>query len=170
MKRLGEGMKNPFALRAKLYRSIAYTGTWYKLAIMDDDKLTWKDTPESLALAGGLTWIWWDTVFAVAAVSTTPVAVVEAAVVTGLIASVAIGGVEGGEKYVEYINPFNYPDHIDDPAKIEALMQASEITMAIAAPHVWAGGKIIEFGGSALAEYKEEIFKNRYLTGPYLPF
>jgi len=163
-------MRNPFALRAKLYRSIALAGTWYTLAIMDDDKLTWKDTPESLALAGGLTWIWWDTALATMAVSTTPLMVVEAAVVGGLVASVAIGGVEGGEKYVEYINPLNYPEHIKDPAKMEALMQASEIGLAIAAPHVWVGGKIVEYTGKEITKYKEEIFKNRFLTGPYLPF
>ena len=153
-----------------MYRSVHLFGVWYALAKMDDDEITWKDAPETVALAAGLTWIWWDTALAITAASTTPLVVVEAAVVTGLIASVAIGGVEGGEKYVEYINPLNYPEHIKDPAKMEALMQASEIGLAIAAPHVWVGGKIVEYTGKEITKYKEEIFKNRFLTGPYLPF
>ena len=162
--------KNPFAIRAKLYRSIAVFGTWYTLAKMDDDKLTWKDAPETVALAAGLTWIWWDTALAITAVSSTPLVVVEAAVVGGLVASVAIGGVEGGEKYIDYINPLNYPEHVKDPEKIEALVQASEITLGLINPLGWVAGQVGQAIGKELSTYRDEVLNNRWLTGPALPF
>jgi len=151
-----------------MYRSIALFGTWYALAKMDDDKLTWKDAPETVGFAAGLTWIWWDTALAITAVSSSPLVVVEVAAVTGLVASIAIGGVEGGEKYIDYINPLNYPEHVKDPEKIEALIQASDITLSVVNPlHIptkMLGEFIVEnipWG---------EVFKNRWVTGPSLPF
>jgi len=161
-------MRNPFALRAKLYRSIVVFGTWYTLAKMDDDKLTWRDAPETLALAAGFTWIWWDTALAITAVSSTPLVVVEAAVVTGLVASVAIGGLEGGEKYIDYINPLNYPEHVKDPEKIEALVQASDITMSLINPLYIPQKMLAEWIVEDLPW--GEVFKNRWVTGPSLPF
>lgn len=151
-----------------MYRSIALFGTWYTLAKMDDDELTWKDTPETIALAAGLTWLWWDTALAITAVSSTPLAVVEVAVVTGLVASVAIGGLEGGEIYVDYINPLNYPEHVKDPEKIEALIQASDITMSVINPLHIPQKMLTEWLVEELPW--GELFKNRWVSGPVLPF
>jgi len=115
-----------------------------------------------------LTWIWWDTALAITAVSPTPLVVVEVAAVSGLVASIAIGGVEGGEKYIDYINPLNYPEHVKDPEKIEALVQASDITLSVVNPlHIPA--KML---GEFIVENIPwgEVFKNRWVTGPLLPF
>lgn len=161
-------MKNPFALRAKWYRTLHMASAWYALAKMDDDKFTWKDAPETVALAAGLTWVWWDVAAASLALSTTPLVVVEAAVVTGLVASVAIGGIEGGETYVDYLT--NPTEMITDRKKKESLMQASEITMGVVAPHLWLGGKIIDYGTEEIWKYKDELFKNRWKNPIPLPF
>lgn len=161
-------MKNPFALRAKWYRSIHMASAWYALAKMDDDEFTWKDAPETVALAAGLTWVWWDVAAASLALSTTPLVVVEAAVVTGLVASVAIGGLEGGETYVDYVT--NPAEMFTDPEKSKALLQSSEVALAVVTPHLWLGGKIIDYSAEQLWKYKDELLKNRWANPIPLPF
>ena len=163
----GHEMKNPFALRAKMYRSIHMFGAWYALAIMDDDELTWKDTPESIAFGAGLAWVWWDVAAASISISTTPLVVVETAVVAGAVASFAIGGVEGVEKYVDYINPANWKENLKDPEKVEALVKANRVLTGVV---TLGGSELARYGVEKLKPWSEEIFKHRYLTGPYLPF
>jgi hypothetical protein len=157
-------MKNPFALRAKMYRSIHMFGAWYALAIMDDDELTWKDAPETIAFGAGLAWVWWDLAAASMALSTTPLVVVEVAVVAGAAASFAIDGVEGVETYVDYINPTNWKKNMKDPEKVEALLKANRVLTAVV---TLGGSELARYGLENLKPWREELFKNRYLTGPH---
>lgn len=159
-------MRNPFSLRAKWYRSIHMASAWYALAIMDDDELTWKDAPETVAFGAGLAWVWWDVAAMAVTVNTTPLVALEAAIVTGAVASFAIGGVEGVETYADYISK---PHKIHkDPEKVEALIQASDITLSLANPLHIPQKKLAEWIVEDLPW--GEVFKNRWLTGPYRPF
>jgi len=73
----------------------------YDKSYRDDRKLTWEDADEFVIAGGALTLVWADVAFA--GVATWPLVVIEAAVVGGLVASIAIGGVEGGEAYIDFI-------------------------------------------------------------------
>jgi len=101
----------------------------------------------------------------IAAVSTTPLVILEAAVVVGAVASIAIAGEEGLETYVDYIsNPQEIPF---DQGKTEALMQANRIAQAAI---TLGGSEIARAGAELLMTYKNQIFRNRWMTGPVLPF
>jgi len=120
----------------------------YQLAWRDDEKITIEDIPEL-------------------PISTTPLVVLEAAIVVGAVASVAIAGEEGLETYVDYINPTNWKENVQDPKKVESLVQANRIVQAAM---TLGGSEITRAGAELLMTYKDEIFRNRWVTGPYLPF
>jgi len=161
-------MAVPIPTRWQYYRSIAVFVEWQRLAWRDDRKLTAEDIDETLLALGLLGLIWAPQIIVGVSVSTTPLLVIEAAIVTGAIASYAIGGVEGVETYVDFIT--DPVDIVKDPEKLDAFLQASEITLGIVNPVAWVGGQIGQYAGKKIAEYKKEIFRNRFLTGPYLPF
>jgi len=152
----------PWRIHQKGITTIGMLWSMYQLAWRDDEKITWEDYPELAMGTGGIFLLWAPEVLTIAAVSTTPLVILEAAIVTGAVASFAIGGEEGLNTYVDYIT--DPVDIVQDPEKLEVFMQASEITQAIALPHVWLGGKIIEYGTQELWKYKDEIFRNRWVT------
>jgi len=116
--------------------------------------------------AGMLGLIWSPQIALAIGISATPLNVVEGAALAGLAVSFAIGGVEGAETYVDYIT--DPVDMVQDPGKQETLIQASDITLSIINP--------LHIPNKMLAEWIVndlpwgEVFKNRWLTGPVLPF
>jgi hypothetical protein len=158
-------MAVPWRIHQKGITSMAMLWSMYQLVWRDDEKITWEDFPEIAMGSGGLFLLWAPEALTIAAVSTTPLVVLEAAVVIGAVASVAIAGEEGLNTYVDYIT--DPVDMIQDPEKAESLLLAHRIVQA----GVTMGGSELARGGANLImDFKDEIFKNRYLTGPYLPF
>lgn len=85
----------------------------YELAWRDDRKITWEDAPELALGTLSLGVLWAPEILTIASVSTTPIVVIEAAVVVGAISSYAIGGVEGVENYIDFITePTKIPERI----------------------------------------------------------
>jgi len=85
----------------------------YELAWRDDRAITWADAPELAVGTLSLGVLWAPEVLTIAAVSTTPLVVVEVAVVAGAVTSYAIGGVEGVENYIDFITePTKIPERI----------------------------------------------------------
>jgi hypothetical protein len=110
--------------------------------------------------------IWSPQIALAIGMSSTPLNIVEGAVLIGLGASFAIGGMEGAETYIDYItDPI---DILTDPGKRETLMQASDIMHSLVNPlHIplkMAGEWVIE------SLPWREVFRNRWMTGPALPF
>jgi len=155
----------PWRIHKKGFESIALIWGMYQFAWRDDEKITIEDFPELTVGFGRLGWLWLPEALTIAAVSTTPIVILEAAVVTGAVASFAIGGEEGLNKYVDYIT--DPVDMLQDPEKIESLLQANRILQA---GITLGGSELARAGIEVLGDFSEELFKNRYLTGPALPF
>jgi len=156
----------PWRIHQKGITTIGMLWSMYQLAWRDDEKITWEDFPELAVGTGGIFLLWAPEVLTIAAVSTTPLVILEAAVVTGAVASFVIGGEEGLNTYVDYIT--DPVDMIQDPGKRAALISASDITLSLANPfHIPA-----KMAGEWLGENLpwEELFRNRWVTGPVLPF
>jgi len=161
-------MPVPWRLHQKGITTVSILWGMYQLAWRDDRKITIEDFPELATGTVALTWMWGPEALSIAAVSTTPLVIVEAAVVAGAIASVAIGGEEGLDTYVDYITD---PVAIfTEPKKTETLMQAAEIVTAVFNPLGWVAGQVGTYLGETLYEYRDEIFRNRWVTGPVLPW
>jgi len=158
-------MAVPWRIHQKGITTIGMIWSMYQLAWRDDEKITWGDYPELAMGTGGIFLLWAPEVLTIAAVSTTPLVILEAAVVTGAVASYAIGGEEGLNTYVDYIT--DPVDVIQDPGKAESFMKAQRIMMA---GLTLGGSELARAGMEVLGEFKEELFKNRWKTGPYLPF
>jgi len=94
-------MAYTISLKVKLYRSAAVGWVWYDKAWRDDKKITLEDIDETIYAAGAMLLIWPE--FAAPLLASPPAIAIEAIVVAGFVASVAIGGFEGGERYIEYI-------------------------------------------------------------------
>lgn len=148
--------------RIQTYTSLA---AWSALALADDDKLTWRDTPETVILGMHLGLIWSPQIAVAVGLSTTPLNIVEGAALAGLGVSFAIGGMEGAETYVDYIT--DPVDIVQDPGKIEALMQAHRITQGVL---TLGGSELASSAIGVVSDWKDVLLKNRYVTGPYLPF
>jgi len=104
--------------------------------------------------------IWSPQIALAIGMSSTPLNIVEGAVIAGAVASFAIGGVEGVETYVDF---FDY-DILTDPEKSEAVEQAADIALSVVNPlHIPTKWAVENLPWS-------EIFRNRWVTGPYLPF
>jgi len=157
-----------FGTRWQRIQSYAALGAWTTLAIKDDDELNWKDFPETAILGMQLGLIWSPQIALAIGMSATPLNVVEGVFLVGLGASLAIGGLEGAETYIDYVS--DPVDMITNPSKRAALTQAVEIEMALVNPAAWLGSWIGEQIGEALHPYRDVMFKNRFLTGPYLSF
>jgi len=154
-----------FGTRWQRVQSYATVGAWFNAAYLDDDQFTFEDVDETLFAGVWLGLIWSPQIALAIGVSTTPLNIVEGAALAGLGVSFAIGGVEGAETYVDYIT--DPVDIIKNPEKAESLMQANRILQA---GITLGGSEVARAGIEVLGEYSEELFKNRYLTGPYLPF
>jgi len=106
-------MAVPWRLHAKGIASLGIIWTMYELAWRDDRKITWEDAPELAMGTLSLGVLWAPEILTIASVSTTPIVVIEAAVVVGAISSYAIGGVEGVENYIDFITePTKIPERI----------------------------------------------------------
>jgi len=140
--------------------------TWEIIA--EDDKLTWSDAPAIGTFIGGTALLWAADFFEWRNFSKKPLFALEAAIVVGGIASYAIGGKEGLFMYKDFIT--DPVDIVRDPKKRDAFIQASEITLGLLNPLGWLAGQAGEYVGEKIGEYKDDIFKNRFLTGPDLPF
>jgi len=154
-----------FGTRWQRVQSYATVGAWFNAAYLDDDQFTFEDVDETLFAGVWLGLIWSPQIALAIGVSTTPLNIVEGAALAGLGVSFAIGGVEGAETYVDYIT--DPVDIIKNSEKAESLMQAHRIMQA---GLTLGGSEVVRAGIEAIGEYSEELFKNRYLTGPALPF
>lgn len=154
-----------FGTRWQRVQTYAALGAWTSVAYGDDDELTWKDTPETLILGMQLGLIWSPQIALAIGMSATPLNIVEGAALTGLGLSYAIGGRQGAETYVDYIT--DPVDIIKNPEKAESLMQAHRVMMAGV---TLGGSEIARVGVDIITTHSQEIFKDRFLTGPYLPF
>ena len=106
-------MSFPWRLHAKGITSIGIIWTMYELAWRDDRELTWADAPELAVGTLSLGVLWAPEILTIAAVSGTPLVVVEVAVVAGAVTSYAIGGVEGVENYIDFITePTKIPERL----------------------------------------------------------
>jgi len=106
-------MSLPWRLHAKGITSLGIIWTMYELAWRDDRAITWADAPELAVGTLSLGVLWAPEVLTIAAVSTTPLVVVEVAVVAGAVTSYAIGGVEGVENYIDFITePTKIPERL----------------------------------------------------------
>jgi len=155
-----------FGTRWQRVQSYATIGAWHNAAILDDDEFTLEDIPETAYAVGMLGLIWSPQIALAIGMSGTPLNILEGAALIGLGASFAIGGSEGAGQYIDYIT--NPEDIHKSPKKIEALIQASDITLSVVNP--------LHIPTKMLAEYIVKdlpwgmVFKNRWLTGPALPF
>jgi len=157
-----------FGSRWQRIQSYATVAAWYNAAILDDDEFTFEDVDETVKAAIVLGLIWSPQIamaIPAAAALSVPLAVVEGAALVGLGASFAIGGTQGAVDYIDYVsNPHKIHK---DPEKVEALMQANRILQA---GLTLGGSEIAKIGVDLVWDYREELFKNRWLTGPRLPF
>jgi len=155
-----------FGSRWQRVQSYATIGAWFNAAYLDDDEFTFEDLDETVKAGIMLGLIWSPQIAVAVGLSATPLNIVEGAALAGLGVSFAIGGVEGAETYIDYIS--NPEDIFKSPEKTEALLQASDIVLSVVNPlHIptkmlseWLVGEL-PWG---------ELFKNRWLTGPVLPF
>ena len=106
-------MSLPWRLHAKGITSLGIIWTMYELAWRDDRAITWADAPELAVGTLSLGVLWAPEILTIAAVSGTPLVVVEVAVVAGAVTSYAIGGVEGVENYIDFITePTKIPERL----------------------------------------------------------
>ena len=93
-----------------MYRSLAMISWWWTAAIADDDELTWEDLDETILLALSLAFIWKGNAILGAVPGILPA---EGFVVTGAVASYAIGGAEGVNNYTDFISkPTKMPQRV----------------------------------------------------------
>jgi len=159
-------MAVPWRIHAKGIASIGILWTMYQFAWRDDEKITVEDFPELAGGGASLGRLWLPELLTIAAVSTTPLVILEAAIVVGAVASIAIAGEEGLETYVDYIS--NPQEILFEEEKKDAWIQASDIALSVVNP--------LHIPQKMLAEWIVEdlpwkaVLKNRWVTGPFLPF
>lgn len=154
-----------FGTRWQRVQSYATIGAWHNAAILDDDEFTLGDIPETAYAAGMLGLIWSPQIALAIGMSGTPLNILEGAALIGLGASFAIGGSEGAGQYIDYIT--NPEDIHKSPEKVDALIQANRIVQGLMSFGV---SEVTRAGIDVLSDYKNEIFRSRWLTGPALPF
>jgi len=146
-------------------QSYATIGAWFNAAYLDDDEFTFEDVDETVKAALWLGLIWSPQIALGIGMSATPLNIIEGAALVGLGASFAIGGTQGAVDYIDYVsNPHKIHK---DPEKVEALMQAHRIVQGII---TLGGSEVAKTTLDVIWDYREELFKNRWLTGPSLPF
>jgi hypothetical protein len=154
-----------FGTRWQRVQSYATIGAWHNAAILDDDEFTFGDLPETAYAAGMLGLIWSPQIALAIGMSGTPLNILEGAALLGLGASFAIGGSEGAGQYIDYIT--NPEDIHKSPEKVDALIHANRIVQALIS---FGASEVTRAGVDVLSDYKDEIFRSRWLTGPALPF
>jgi len=98
------------ASRTKWYRTLAILIAWERAAWRDDRKFTAEDIDETLWAIAGIAFVWKGEALLTAVPG---IAIVEAAIITGAVASYAIDGVEGVENYIDFITePTKIPERI----------------------------------------------------------
>jgi len=159
-------MLSKFGTRWQRIQSYAVIGAWTNAAYLDDDEFTVEDAPETLYAAAMLGLIWSPQIAVAMGISSTPLNIVEGAALAGLAVSFAIGGVEGAETYVDYVT--DPVDMFENEEKRDTLGQATDIVLSVANPfHIPS-----KMAGKWLGENLPwgELFRSRWVTGPYLPF
>lgn len=159
-------MAVPWRIHKKGIESLALLWGMYQLAWRDDEKITIEDIPELTIGMGRLTWLWAPEIVTLASISTTPVVILEVAVVVGAVASIAIAGEEGLETYVDYIT--NPQDILFDEGKRDAFGMAADVTLSLANPfHIPT-----KMAGEWLGENLPwgEVFRSRWVNPYGLPF
>lgn len=152
-----------FMQHQKIWLTVGGTiKTWEIIA--EDDKLTWSDAPAIGTFIGGTTLLWATDFLEWRNFSKKPLFILEAAIVVGGVASYAIGGKEGLFMYKDFIT--DPVDVVRDPEKMDALMKAHRVIMAVL---TLGGSEVGKAGMEILEEYKHEIFRDRF-PGPALPF
>lgn len=111
---------NPWVYGLKIGLTADATWDVYQEAWMDDRKITIEDADEMATYGLKIGLIWGPELAALAMISAAPLWGVYAVIGTGFIASYAIGGSEGAERYTEYIfSPEQWAptvrDQITDP-------------------------------------------------------
>lgn len=159
-------MLNKFGTRWQRIQSYGIVGAWTNAAYLDDNEFTVEDIDETLFAATMLGLIWSPQIAVAVGVSTTPLNVVEGAALAGLAVSFAIGGVEGAETYVDYIT--DPVDMFNNEAKLESLVLAADIVTSVVNPLHIPQKMATKWAMEELPW--NVIFKNRWMTGPALPF
>lgn len=155
-----------FGTRWQRVQSYATIGAWYNAAYLDDEQFTFEDVDETLYAAAFLGLIWSPQIALGIGLSVTPLNIVEAAALAGLGVSFAIGGPQGAADYIDYIsNPQEIPFNQE---KRSAFLQASDVTLSLVNPLHIPQKKLAKWIVEDLPW--GEVFKNRWLTGPALPF
>jgi len=150
--------------RTQWYRSLAVVYTWKKYAWDDDHKFTIEDVDETLMAAVSLAFIWKGNIILA---SIPGIAIAEAIVVTGAVASFAIGGVEGVDDYIGFImEPAKIPERIVFTAETIYEHKIEEPLVKAAKRYVgWVDRRMED-----ISTITEQLFKFRWMTGPSLPF
>jgi len=159
-------MLSKFGSRWQRIQSYAVIGAWTNAAYLDDDEFTVEDIDETLYAAAMLGLIWSPQIALAVGISSTPLNIVEGVVLAGLGVSFAIGGVEGAETYVDYIT--DPVDMFENEEKRAALVQATDIVLSVTNPLRIPIKIATKYAVENLPWH--EIFKNRWVTGPSLPF
>jgi len=154
-----------FGTRWQRVQSYAIIGAWQEAALRDDEEFTLEDIPETAYAAGMLGLIWSPQIALAIGMSGTPLNIVEGAALAGLGVSYVIGGAEGAGQYIEYIT--NPEDIFKSPEKTDALMLSHRIVQGVL---TFGMSELARGGVDFISEYREEIFKNRWLSLPALPF
>jgi hypothetical protein len=121
----------------------------YELAWRDDREITWDDWPELVGGTVAMGVLWAPEILTIAGASTTPLVVVEVAVVVGAIASYGIGGVEGVENYIDFITePSKIPERVVFTAETIYEHKIEEPLVASAEAYVgWVDRRATEYVG-----------------------
>jgi len=136
-------MPLPWRLHAKGITSLGIIWGMYELAWRDDREITWEDAPELALGTLSLGILWAPELLTIAAVSTTPIVIIEGAVVAGAITSYAIGGVEGVENYIDFITePTKIPERLKFTAET---IYEHKIEEPLVAASAWYVETIDEF-------------------------
>ena len=155
-----------FSTRWQRYRSTAVAWAWAETAYYDDHKFTVEDLDETLYAVAALGIIWSPQIAVGLGITASPLNILEGAVIAGAIASYGIGGSEGVKTYVDYItDPVGI---FQEPDKTESFVRASDITLSLFNPLHIPQKKLATWIAEDLPW--GEVFKNRWRTGPYLPF
>jgi len=133
--------------------------------ISADDELTWSDAPAIGTFIGGTAFLWATDFLEWKNFSKKPLYILEAAIVAGGIASYAIGGKEGLFTYKDFIT--DPVDILRDPEKTSAMLSANRVLQAVI---TLGGSELARAGVEIISGYKDELFRNHWMTGPALPF
>jgi len=158
------------SLRTKWYRTIAIAVAWEQKAWADDRKFTVEDIDETLWAIAGLGLVWkGDIILA----SVPGLAIVEGIVITGAVASFAIGGVRGVENYIDFITtPSKYYERTEESAQTFYEHMIEKPLVSAAKLYVGSVDRFISYSQRQIDATRKLIteYDFGFRTGPYLPF